>query len=254
MPRYALGIEYDGTDFVGWQFQINGRSVQAVLNAAVSKVAGETVAVSAAGRTDAGVHAWQQVAHFDSDADRNSRQWVLGINSNLPDDVVVHWIRTVDPDFDARVSATERRYRYSIHLGSTRPAIERRQVWWLRDDLDIAAMSAACVYWLGERDFTSFRAANCQSKTPMRYLREIAISKTGNRLRIDVVANAFLYHMVRNLVGALIEIGRGNRAPGWAAQLIEARDRKQAPATAPASGLSLLDVVYPEAYALPACE
>lgn len=251
LKRYALGVEYDGTDFVGWQYQDNGRSVQAVLADAVSKVADRELTIHAAGRTDAGVHAAQQVVHFDSDVAREPRQWLLGINSNLPDDVVVHWVRRVDADFDARGSAVARRYRYTIYRHGTRPAIARRQVWWLRDELDLPAMSAASVHWLGERDFSSFRAAACQSKTPMRYLQRVSVRQSAAFVRLEFTANAFLHHMVRNMVGALVEIGRGHRSSAWAAQLLAARDRTLAPATAPASGLCLIEVVYPQRFSIP---
>jgi tRNA pseudouridine38-40 synthase len=254
MPRLALIVEYDGTRFVGWQSQRSGRSVQTILAAAVSAVADRPIDVCAAGRTDAGVHALGQVVHFDCDVARTARQWLLGINSNLPDDVAVHWVGEVEPDFDARRSAVERRYRYSIHSSRTRPAIRRRVVWWIREVLDAGAMTAAAVRWLGERDFTSFRAANCQSTTPMRCLTGFRIQRRGSLLEIEFTANAFLYHMVRNLVGALVEIGRGRHDPRWAAALLEARDRRLAPPTAPASGLCLVGVRYPDRYAIPASD
>lgn len=254
MPRVALIVEYDGTEFVGWQAQRDGRSVQTILAAAVSTVADRPIDVRAAGRTDAGVHALGQVVHFDCDVERTPGQWLLGINSNLPDDVSVHWVGEVEPDFDARRSALARRYRYSIHSSRARPAIRRRVVWWIRDTLDAGAMTAAAVHWLGERDFSSFRAANCQSTTPMRCLSDVRIARQGPLLEIDFTANAFLYHMVRNLVGALVEIGRGRHEPHWAGVLLEARDRRLAPPTAPACGLCLMDVRYPERYAIRARE
>jgi tRNA pseudouridine38-40 synthase len=251
LTRFALGLEYDGTDFVGWQAQQNGRSVEATLAAAISRVADEPIAVRAAGRTDAGVHASLQVVHFDTAAVRSARQWRLGINSNLPPDIAVHWIAPVSSDFDARRSALARRYRYRIHCSETRAALARRRVWWIREPLDPAAMTAAAVRWLGERDFSAFRAANCQSTTPMRRMLAIAIRVAGAEIAIDFTANAFLYHMVRNLVGVLAEIGKGRARPGWAGELLERRDRTLAAMTAPACGLTLVDVAYPARFGLP---
>jgi len=247
-----MGLEYDGTDFVGWQSQANGRSVQDVLTAAVSTVADESVQIHAAGRTDAGVHATGQVAHFDSGAARSPRQWLLGITSNLPDDVSVTWIREVADDFDARRGALERRYRYLLLQAESRPALMRRIVWWLRDELDVAAMTRAAVACLGERDFSAFRAAHCQSRTPMRRMVSIGISREGPITAIDFTANAFLYHMVRNLVGAFVEVGRGKAKPEWISELLRSRDRTRSAATAPSSGLTLVEVRYPDRYELPA--
>lgn len=249
--RYALAVEYDGTDFVGWQTQLDGRSVQSALAAAVSRVASEPVQVHAAGRTDAGVHALGQVAHFDSSAVRSAREWQLGINSNLPEDVAVRWIVPVAPDFDARRCAVSRRYRYCIVPGTQRPVLRRRHAWWVREPLDCAAMTRAAAHWLGERDFSAFRAANCQSSTPMRYLERVRVERRDGLILLEFTANAFLYHMVRNLVGTLVEIGRGAREPDWAAALLAGRDRTKAAATAPARGLVLVDVVYPERFGLP---
>jgi tRNA pseudouridine38-40 synthase len=251
MPRLALVCEYDGTDFVGWQAQANGRSVQASLSQAVAAVAAEPVDVHGAGRTDAGVHAAFQVAHFDTNAERDPRQWLLGINSNLPDDVAVLWLSPVLPDFDARRSALWREYAYRIQVQATRPARERRTVWWLKEDLDTAAMTAAASAWLGERDFSAFRAAHCQSTTPMRNLQCIAIARQANRIELRFRANAFLYHMVRNLVGTLVEIGRGKSPADWGRRLLAGRDRAAAAMTAPAQGLTLEAVAYPERFGLP---
>jgi tRNA pseudouridine38-40 synthase len=251
MPRIALGVEYDGTDFVGWQSQHNGRSVAADLAAAVSAVANETVQVHAAGRTDAGVHATGQVVHFDTSATRSPRGWSLGINSNLPPDIAITWAREVPTDFDARRSAIARRYRYVIACAPTRPALARRFVWWLRDTLDCATMSHASIAWLGEHDFSAFRAAECQSSTPMRRVHAIGIARHDERIEIEVTANSFVYHMVRNLVGSLAEIGRGRAPPTWAAELLAGRDRTKAAPTAPAHGLTLAEVYYPEKLGLP---
>ena len=214
MPRIALGLEYDGTDFIGWQIQQAGRSIEGTLAEAVSRVAGETVTVHGSGRTDAGVHALQQVAHFDTRVHRTDRQWLLGINSNLPPDVAIRWVREVPPDFDARRSAQSRRYRYTVLQQPARPALLRRRVWWLREPLDYAAMTAAASAWLGEHDFSAFRGAGCQARSPMRRLTAVSIGHRphvlGALVTFEFVANAFLQHMVRNLVGCLVLVGNGN--------------------------------------------
>jgi tRNA pseudouridine38-40 synthase len=255
MPRIALGLEYDGTDFVGWQIQRAGRSVEAALAAAVEAVAAEPTPVHGAGRTDAGVHAAQQVAHFDTRAERSERQWLLGINSNLPPDVAVRWVREVPATFDARRSAVRRRYRYAVLQQPTRPALARSRVWWIREPLDARSMTAASLHWLGEQDFSAFRAAGCQAKSPMRRLMAVRIARAaridGVLWHLDFTANAFLQHMVRNLVGALVEIGRGDLPPAAAGEMLASRDRKQAAVAAPPTGLTLLEVLYPEHYRLP---
>lgn len=249
--RIAVGLEYDGTDFVGWQVQRAGRSVQGALEAAVSAVADERVGVTGAGRTDAGVHARCQVAHFDSHARRTPRQWLLGINSNLPEDVAVHWVRHLDADFHARHSAMARCYRYAILECKTRSALLRRRSWWRRGKLDCAAMTAAASSLLGERDFSSFRAAGCQSKSPMRRLTTVAVYRADGLLLLEFEANAFLQHMVRNMVGVLVEVGRGAVPPDWAAEVLAARDRTRGGVTAPPQGLTLVGVRYPPRYGLP---
>ncbi|HEU4616965.1 MAG TPA: tRNA pseudouridine(38-40) synthase TruA [Gammaproteobacteria bacterium] len=256
MPRVALGVEYDGGDFVGWQAQRNGRSVQDVLTAAVSRVAAERVTLQGAGRTDAGVHALQQVVHFDTLASREPRQWVLGINSNLPPDVRVHWAKAVGSEFDARRSATARRYRYLILCSSTESPLLRRRVWWLRTELDCAAMSRAALAWLGEQDFSAFRAASCQSRSPRRFLASVGVARRPPLVALEFTANAFLHHMVRNLVGALVEIGAKRASADWAAALLAGRDRRAGAVTAPAQGLTLVDVSYPARFEIPAasCE
>ena len=249
--RVAVGLEYDGTEFVGWQVQRNGRNVQGALETAVSAVADERINVTGAGRTDAGVHARCQVAHFDTRAQRTSRQWLLGINSNLPEDVAVHWVRPLDADFHARRSATARRYRYRILERKTRSALLRHRCWWRRGELDCAAMTAAASSLLGERDFSSFRAAGCQSSTPMRRLTTVGLYRAGGLLHLEFEANAFLQHMVRNLVGVLVEVGQGTAPPGWAAEVLSARDRTRGGVTAPPQGLTLVGVRYPSRYGVP---
>jgi tRNA pseudouridine38-40 synthase len=258
MPRIALGVEYDGTDFVGWQIQPQGRSVEGTLAAAVSFVAGERVNVHGSGRTDAGVHALQQVAHFDSGVVRTSRQWLLGINSNLPPDVAIRWVREVGPDFDARRSALQRRYRYTVLQQASRSALLRRRTWWLRQPLECAAMTAAATAWLGEHDFSAFRGAGCQAKSPMRRLTAVSIARRprgeGTLLNIEFTANAFLQHMVRNLVGTLVAIGSGELPVADAGAILEQRDRRRAGVTAPPQGLALVEVLYPPRFGLPRCD
>ena len=251
MQRVAVGLEYDGTDFVGWQVQRTGRSVQGALESAVSAVADERISVTGAGRTDAGVHARCQVAHFDTRARRTSRQWLLGINSNLPEDAAVQWVRPLDADFHARRSATARRYRYRILERKTRSALLRHRSWWHRGELDCAAMTAAASSLLGERDFSAFRAAGCQSRTPMRRLTTVALNRGDGLLHLEFEANAFLQHMVRNLVGVLVEVGQGAAPSGWAAEVLAARDRTKGGVTAPPQGLTLVGVRYPARFGLP---
>jgi tRNA pseudouridine38-40 synthase len=255
MARIALGLTYDGTAFVGWQAQHSGRSIETTLNAAVSAVAGEPVAVRGAGRTDAGVHALQQVAHFDTAAKRTHRQWLLGINSNLPPDVGVRWAAEVADDFDARRSALWRRYRYSIVEQPVRPVLERHRVWWLREALDCAVMTAAVCQWLGEHDFSAFRAAGCQARSPVRELISVGVARRpfggGTLVTLEFKANAFLQHMVRNFVGLLSQIGRGALPPSAAAAVLASRDRTRAGLAAPPHGLTLVEVGYPERHRLP---
>lgn len=254
MPRLAIGVEYDGTEFAGWQSQQSGRTVQDMLEHAAAAVAAEPVTVHAAGRTDAGVHAAGQVAHFDSGATRSCRQWMLGINSNLPDDVSVRWVRQVPEHFDARRSALWRRYRYVVQQGATRSALARRMSAWVREPLDCAAMRTASAAWIGEQDFSSFRAVGCQSHSSLRFMQRIDIQARGPWVVFEFTANAFLYHMVRNLVGTLIDIGRGRHRPEWAAELLDGRDRKLAAPTAPAEGLCLAAIAYPPEFDVPTPE
>ena len=255
MSRIALGLEYDGTDFIGWQIQPSGRSVEGTLAAAVGFVAGAPVTVRGSGRTDAGVHALEQVVHFDAAAARTPRQWLLGINSNLPPDVAVRWVREVPIEFDARRSAVSRRYRYRIVQQASRSALARRTAWWLRQALDCAAMTAAAAAWLGEHDFSAFRGSGCQAKTPMRRMSSFAIatrpSGAGAVLPIEFTANAFLLHMVRNLVGTLVAVGSGELTPADAASILARRDRRLAGVTAPPQGLTLVEVLYPARFDLP---
>lgn len=251
--RIALGVQYDGAEFRGWQAQRPGtRTVQACLERALSKVADHPVALVCAGRTDAGVHGVGQVVHFDATAARSPRSWVLGGNANLPPDLGLSWACRVAEDFHARFSALSRRYRYLILDQPHRSALWHRRATWCRRPLDAAAMRAAGQALVGEHDFSSFRAAECQARHPMREIRELTVSRRGDGVVLEVEANAFLHHMVRNIAGVLIAVGAGDRPVEWAREVLERRDRTQAGATAPADGLYLLAVRYPERFGLPA--
>jgi tRNA pseudouridine38-40 synthase len=251
MPRIALGLEYDGSAFSGWQSQAHARGVQSVVEAALSQVADQPISVTAAGRTDAGVHAAMQVVHFDTSAARSERGWVLGASSNLPPQVSALWSREVPEGFHARYSAMARRYRYLILNRTPRPALAAARVSWVREPLDAALMHAGAQHLVGEHDFSSFRAAECQARTAMRNLHEISVIRRGELVILDVCANAFLHHMVRNIAGVLIAIGTGEQPTRWAAEVLAARDRTQGGVTAPASGLYLSGVRYAPALGLP---
>jgi len=251
MPRVALGIEYLGTAYCGWQAQAGQRTVQQEVEAALSAVADEPVAVVCAGRTDTGVHALGQVVHFDTAATRAPRAWVLGANTRLPQDISLLWAQEVPPHFHARYSALSRSYRYLIANRSQRPALAAGRVAWVHRPLDDAPMRAAAAHLLGEHDFSAFRSADCQSKTPMRRITAIAVERTGERITIDVTANAFLHHMVRNIAGLLIAIGRGDVGSAFAAEVLAGRDRKRNAATAPAGGLYFTAVRYDAGFGVP---
>ncbi|CAJ0995089.1 tRNA pseudouridine synthase A [Sodalis praecaptivus] len=250
--KLALGIEYDGSAYYGWQRQQEVPSVQACLERALSTVADEPVAVHCAGRTDAGVHATGQVVHFDTRARRPDAAWTLGVNANLPADIAVRWVAPVADDFHARFSATARRYRYIIYNHRLRPALLGRGLTHYYHPLDALSMARAGQCLLGENDFTSFRALQCQSRTPWRNLHHLYVTRQGQYVVVDIKANAFVHHMVRNIVGSLLEVGCGNRPESWIAELLACRDRTQAGATAPAAGLYLVAVAYPSRFALPA--
>ncbi|RUO74336.1 tRNA pseudouridine(38-40) synthase TruA [Pseudidiomarina sediminum] len=249
--RFALGIEYDGSGYYGWQRQREVTGVQEVLERALSKVANHPVEVVCAGRTDAGVHATGQVVHFDSQDPRSAAAWTMGVNSNLPDTVAVRWVQQVPADFSARFSATGRRYRYIICNNRLRPAILGRGVSHYHQTLDVAAMHEAAQGLLGEHDFSSFRAAQCQSHSPNRCVTHIDVRRHGEFVVIDIAANAFLHHMVRNIVGTLLTVGRKEQPVDWPAQLLALRDRTKAAATAKAEGLYLVQVDYPQSFGLP---
>ena len=249
--RIALGIEYDGTDFHGWQRLSHGPSVQAAVEAALSKVADEPIEITCAGRTDAGVHARCQVVHFDTGVERSMRGWTLGTNSNLSPSVAVLWAQPVADDFHARFTARARRYRYTILNRPVRAALDARQVAWERVPLDAESMHRAAQTLLGENDFSAFRTIACQARSPMRCVEEISVAREGDRVVLEIQANAFLHHMVRNIVGSLLPVGRGEEKPEWIAQLLAGRDRAVAGPTALAQGLTFLGPYYPPEYGLP---
>jgi len=251
--RVALTVEYDGSNFHGWQLQRGSEvpSVQAVLESAVARVANAPVRLHCAGRTDTGVHATNQVVHFDSPCIRSTRSWVLGCNGNLPDSVAVKQACVVDTAFHARFSALSRRYRYLLYNADVRSAIGPAYLTWVRQPLDVDLMHSEAQVLLGELDFSSFRAAACQSSTPMRRVDSVEVYRRGPLVVIDIQANAFLHHMVRNIVGSLLQVGKGRCQPGWLGELLELRERTRAADTAPANGLYLVQVQYPEEFGLP---
>lgn len=249
--RWAFGVEYDGTGFSGFQDQGERPSVQRALETALARVADQPVRVVAAGRTDAGVHAREQVVHADLAARRPPEAWVRGANASLPEGVRIRWAREVPPDFDARRSALARRYLYRVLNREEPPALLARRVHWVRDPLDLRAMRRAARPLRGRHDFAAFRAASCEAPTSVRTLRRLRVLRRGREVWFDVEADAFLHHMVRNLVGSLLEVGRGRRPPSWIRGVLETRERSRAGPTAPPGGLVLLAVRYPRRYRLP---
>lgn len=248
--KVAFGVEYDGSNFVGWQRQTIGRTVQACMEEALSTVADESIRTYCAGRTDAGVHATGQVIHIDTTVKRTSRSWVLGANSNLPNDISVQWAQEVDTEFHARFSAKGRTYRYIICNRIARPGLWKNKVSFVYKPLDAGLMSRAARCLVGYHDFTSFRASGCQSLHSMRRVNRIDIRRSGDLLTIVIGANAFLQHMVRNVVGTLLCVGDGRKPPEWVQQVLSARDRTVGGMTADACGLYLTGVDYPERFGL----
>ena len=251
MTRYAACIEYNGTAYCGWQRLSHAPSVQEEVEKALSYVANHEINLTCAGRTDSGVHGIGQVVHFESDANRNEKAWRMGCNTNLPDDIVLRWLQPIDDSFHARFSAISRRYRYIILNHQIRPALLNNKVCWFRDSLDEKSMHDAATYLLGENDFSSFRASGCQAKHAMRELQEITVSRERDYVYIDIVANAFLHHMVRNIVGSLFEVGTGRKLSNWLNELLKIKDRTQAGITAPSCGLYFVSVKYPDEFMLP---
>ncbi len=250
--RHALALEYDGTDFLGWQRLSHGATVQAALEDALSFVANQRVEVICAGRTDAGVHAQRQLVHFDCDAQRSPYGWMMGCNSRLPDSVAVLWVMPVSVDFHARYGARARRYRYQMLNRAIRPGLHSRTLAWERRPLDADRMHAAAQHLLGEHDFSAFRTSQCQAKHPLRNLHSITVERAGDIVSVDVQANAFLHHMVRNIVGSLLLVGCGDREADWIAELLIGRDRSRAGPTAQAAGLTFVGPLYPSIWQLPA--
>ncbi|MGE5154344.1 MAG: tRNA pseudouridine(38-40) synthase TruA [Bdellovibrio bacteriovorus] len=250
--RIAFGVEYDGTAFHGWQTQEPGvRTVQSVLEQGIARVADHPVRVHCAGRTDAGVHAREQVIHFDTQAVRRERAWVLGTNVNLPPDCGVRWAREVDGAFHARFSATARHYHYRILNRPTRSALERDRALWVHQSLDLGRMREAASFLVGEHDFTSFRAVACQAKSPIRRVHYLDLEGQGGLIALRIGANGFLHHMVRNIVGVLVAIGRGDAPVLWTRELLQVRDRTLGGVTAPPQGLYFVRADYPDGFGLP---
>ena len=250
--RIALGVEYNGRAFNGWQTQQPGvRTVQVALETALSRVAAAPVAVVCAGRTDSGVHGVGQVVHFDTTAARRPRNWLLGANANLPDDVNVSWVQPVADDFHARFSATGRAYRYLILNRTARSSLLAGRATWVHRPLDAERMHRAGQALVGTHDFSSYRALACQAKSPVRELRELVVRRHGDLVELTVSANAFLHHMVRNIAGVLLAIGRGDRPLEWAAEVLALRDRTLGGVTAPPDGLYLMRVEYPARFGIP---
>ncbi len=246
--RIALVLEYDGSHYHGWQAQTGLHTVQQAVENAISKVADSPISVVCAGRTDTGVHATNQVIHFDTDKERSIRAWIHGVNSFLPKDVCVKWGKELPETFHARYSATARRYRYVIYNGAIRPAVLRSNMTWQYRQLDHRLMHQAGQFLLGENDFTSFRSVQCQSKTPMRNVHQLQVTRTHDLVVIDITANAFLHHMVRNIAGVLIAVGSGKNPVSWVEEVLKAKDRKLGAETAPPYGLYFVEVTYPQEF------
>lgn len=251
MPRIAVGLEYLGGAYCGWQSQSGLPSVQAACETALARIADHPVELVCAGRTDSGVHALAQVAHFDATATRSRRAWVLGANSHLPSDIAVSWARETPSHFHARYSALSRTYEYVIWNRSERSALAHGRAAWIHRPLDVDRMNAAAAHLVGDHDFSAFRAAECQSHSPVRTLRRLEVDRSGPRVRVTVTANAFLHHMVRNLAGLLIAIGQGDAEPAFALEVLKSRDRTKSAATAPPEGLYFAAAGYPDAFGVP---
>lgn len=252
VTRYALVVEYDGSSYQGFQRQASAkRTVQGELERALSAIAAQPVTLVCAGRTDAGVHAFQQVVHFDSAANRNQKAWVEGTNTQLPDSIRVRWADKVPGEFHARFSALARTYRYITYIDPIRSAFLSCRATWVKTPLNVDAMQRGADYLVGEYDFSSFRSSQCQARSPVRCIEAIQLSRSGAFVVMEVKANAFLHHMVRNLMGSLYEVGRGKRQPQWIAELLKLKDRNAAASTAPPHGLYFVGVDYPAQFRVP---
>lgn len=252
--RIAIGVEYDGSSFCGWQSQPGGCGVQDHLQKAIAQVAGHPITVNAAGRTDAGVHALSQVAHFDVEVQRPLTAWVRGVNAFLPAGVRVLWAQQVPDAFHARFSAQRRSYQYLLINRPVAPAIMAGKAGWFHLPLDVSAMQKAACHLVGEHDFSAFRAAECQAKSPVKLLHRADVRQSGDCILFDFSASAFLHHQVRNMVGALVYIGKGSYSPEWMGTLLEQRNRTLAPPTFAPGGLYLVGVGYDAAWGLPLCQ
>ena len=250
--RIALGVEYDGSHFCGWQAQKEDLpTVQGALENGLSKVANEPIKVVCAGRTDTGVHGVGQVVHFDTHTERSERSWILGTNANMPKTVSVLWAKPVSEDFHARFSALGRRYRYVIVNRFVRPTFAAHRVTWEHRPLDVERMQVAARHLIGEHDFSSYRAVACQAHSPVRTVQRLEVQRKDDLIIIDIQANAFLHHMVRNIAGVLMDIGAGEQDVDWSREVLEHRDRTLGGVTAPPGGLYFMEVEYPEEFALP---
>jgi len=249
--RYALGIEYDGKNYCGWQRQKSVVSVQQTLERALSKIANEPLEVICAGRTDTGVNATNQVVHFETDQVRKDIGWTLGVNTHLPDDIAVTWVKEVDDSFHARFSATARRYRYIIYNNRLRSAILSHGISHCHFPLDEKLMHTAAQHLIGKHDFTSYRTVHCQSHSPVRTIQHCHVSRQGQYIVVDIKANAFLHHMVRNIVGSLMRVGQSKESTEWIKEVLELKNRCMAGVTAPPEGLYFVEVDYPENFNLP---
>jgi tRNA pseudouridine38-40 synthase len=249
--RIALGISYSGSTYEGWQSQLSRNTVQDKLERALTQFAVQPVRIMCAGRTDAGVHALMQVAHFDTTVQREDASWLRGTNAFLPADIAVQWARHVPDTFHSRGSAIARRYAYVVLESPVRPSVEAKRVGWVYRPLDGAAMQLAIAHLLGERDFSSFRAAQCQAKSPVKTISRIEISQRAGYWRFEFEANAFLHHMIRNIMGCLMAIGQGRYPPDWLADVVAARNRKVAAPTFSPDGLYFLGPVYEDHHGLP---
>ncbi|MBX6318903.1 tRNA pseudouridine(38-40) synthase TruA [Pigmentiphaga sp.] len=251
MARIALGLSYDGAPWLGWQTQPHRRTVQDALEAALAAFVGRPVSTVCAGRTDTGVHAVQQVVHLDTDVERPEQAWVRGVNAHLPPSIAVRWARVVGEDFHARFSARSRAYVYLLLEDPVRSPLWAGRAGWSFRPIDVEAMRAGAAHLLGEHDFSSFRSSECQAASPVRTLHELSIERRGRLIVFTVRANAFLHHMVRNIVGALVYVGQGRQPADWMPALLAERNRTKAPPTFSPDGLYLTGVSYPECHGLP---
>lgn len=254
MVKLAFGIEYDGSAYHGWQTQDDVITVQGELEKAISKIADSDIRVHCAGRTDTGVHGLGQVVHIETDAIRKDSEWLFGTNANLPDDISVKWVHSVNEDFHARFSATRRVYRYYILNRQARSAFLSKRIVWERRPLSIERMEQAASFLIGSHDFSAYRSLACQAHSPVRTIHRLELSKQGPLITLEIEANAFLHHMVRNIAGVLMEVGMERAKPEWAKEVLDGKDRRLGGVTAPPDGLYLVKVFYPKVFDLPSTD